>query len=169
MQHAAPIIPVIQRVFILPVLAIVVAAGANAFSPSGIAWTGTPYETVAQTATLEGLKLIELNDLRRQIDSGIPLVLLDARPAEEFGQGHLPGAMSLPVHEIELAYPGIEILLPRDEEEGRIVVYCSGGDCDAAVNLGKFLRGQDFGNVYLFEGGMTLWRQHQLPEETGSW
>ena len=123
----------------------------------------------AGAAGFAELNRIDLFDLRRQMDAGLPLTLLDARPAYEFAQGHLPGAVSLPWGQVEASYPAVEMRLPRHAAEGRIVVYCSGTDCDMARDLGRFLQARGFDNVLLFDGGMTLWRQHQLPTEAGAW
>ncbi|MGH9934738.1 MAG: rhodanese-like domain-containing protein [Blastocatellia bacterium] len=46
-------------------------------------------------------------------------VVIDVRPAEEYRQGHIPGAINLPMPQIEAGnYPG----LPRDK---RLISYCA--------------------------------------------
>ena len=176
---------IVIRAAALLAMVISLSATVNAISPVGISWIGTPYKdegraavepaaprdlaAAAGAAGFAELNRIDLFDLRRQMDAGLPLTLLDARPAYEFAQGHLPGAVSLPWGQVEAAYPAVEMRLPRHAAEGRIVVYCSGTDCDMARDLGRFLQARGFDNVLLFDGGMTLWRQHQLPTEAGAW
>ena len=158
------------KAVVLLMITFCLAATANALLPSGIAWIGIAYETVAQRAADQGMQTIEAQELYELIKSGDGVVVLDARPFESFEQGHVPGAICLPWGEaMEAEYPAVEMLLPRDAEEGYIVVYCSGEDCDTSLNLGEFLTGQGFENVMLFEGGMTQWREMQLPEEVGTW
>ena len=175
---------IVIRAAALLAMVISLSATVNAISPVGISWTDTPHKdaepaatkpaatsrpaAVAGAARFAELNRIDLFDLRRQMDAGLPLTLLDARPAYEFAQGHLPGAVSLPWGQVEASYPAVDMRLPRHAAEGRIVVYCSGTDCDMARDLGRFLQARGFDNVLLFDGGMTLWRQHQLPTEAGA-
>ena len=70
--------------------------------------------------------------------------LLDVRPAGEYHYAHLPGALSIPVDELELRLAE----LPKGKT---IVAYCRGAYCtmaDAAVQL---LRSQGFNAVRLEE------------------
>ena len=45
------------------------------------------------------LQVISLADLKTQLDAGRRPILVDLRPAEEFRQGRLPGARSIPIRE----------------------------------------------------------------------
>jgi 3-mercaptopyruvate sulfurtransferase SseA len=51
----------------------------------------------------------------------------------------------------------------------RMVVYCSGGDCEdsefAAATLAGLLPDPSILRVYV--GGLTEWEQHRMPIETG--
>ena len=53
------------------------------------------------------------------------LVLFDVLPWESFRQAHLPGAVCLPVEEIESALATGDPRLPKDRSSD-IVVYCAG-------------------------------------------
>lgn len=78
----------------------------------------------------EGLDPIGSADLLRRIRSGTVLVL-DVRPEEEYGAGHIAGAVSVP-----LARLGTQLRrLPKGKE---VVAYCRGPYCvlaDSAVDL----------------------------------
>jgi rhodanese-related sulfurtransferase len=50
------------------------------------------------------------------------VVLLDVRPEDEYGLGHLPGALNIPLRQLEQRLAE----LPRKQE---IVVYCRGPYC----------------------------------------
>ncbi len=78
------------------------------------------------------------------------VVLLDVRPAIEFDEGHLPGAQSLPVEELEQQLTH----LPRDR---RIVAYCRGSYCVFADEAVALLRRHGFDAVRL-DGGWLEWR-----------
>jgi hypothetical protein len=61
---------------------------------------------------------ISLEELKQKLDAGAELVIIDVRSKEEFDQGHIPGAISIPWDEIKDRYTE----LPRDRE---IITYCA--------------------------------------------
>ncbi|MCC6174409.1 MAG: metalloregulator ArsR/SmtB family transcription factor [Chloroflexi bacterium] len=78
----------------------------------------------------ETLAAISKEDLVEQIADGA-IVVLDVRPVVEYEQGHIVGARSIPIDELERRLTE----LPRDQE---IVAYCRGPYCvfaDEAVSL----------------------------------
>jgi DNA-binding transcriptional ArsR family regulator/rhodanese-related sulfurtransferase len=64
---------------------------------------------------------ITAEELRARLRTG-DAVLIDARPAEEYHAGHLPGALSIPVSEVER-------LLTHLPDDKQIVAYCRGPQC----------------------------------------
>ena len=124
-------------------------------------WSGTdlasalsvsPVESAAQEA---GFPLIEVPEMREIVDSGSHLVL-DARSMVEYDQGHIPGAMPLPLSGFETAFPGIAPLISSSDP---LVVYCSGPRCDDALLLAQRLRDAGFSDVSLFIDGWQGWTQ----------
>lgn len=75
---------------------------------------------------------LTLDELRDRLAHGTSW-LLDVRPLEEFRQGHLPGAHSIPV--FELGHRLNEV--PTDRE---ILLYCRGPYCVWEVEATRFLR-----------------------------
>lgn len=76
------------------------------------------------------LEAISAQELRSRLRDG-DLVLLDVRPANEFASGHIPGAISMPIGELESRLAE----LPLQHE---IIAYCRGRYCvysDRAVDL----------------------------------
>ncbi len=59
-------------------------------------------------------------DARRLVQEGARLV--DVRSPEEFAAGHLPGAINLPVQELDRR---LQELLPKDQP---VVLYCRSGN-----------------------------------------
>jgi rhodanese-related sulfurtransferase len=95
--------------------------------------------------------------LRRLTEEDI--VVLDVRPAEEYRAGHIDGARSIPIAELEERLQEV----PRDRE---IVAYCRGPYCvfsDEAVSL---LRARGFAARRLTVG-LPDWRSAGLPTATG--
>jgi len=69
----------------------------------------------------KGVSGIKTEALKKMIDSGEDFVLIDSRPAHRYGKGHLPGAISIPVCEMQELLG----LLPKDPEKP-LVFYCGG-------------------------------------------
>ena len=86
-----------------------------------------------------------------------PLVLLDVRPAEEYRDGHLPGAIHIPWEQLRRESPD----LPH---ESMIVVYCRGPYCFLALEALKALRRQGY-RVRRLEEGVPEWRRLGFPVE----
>ncbi len=87
------------------------------------------------------------------------VTVLDVRPTEEYQSGHIAGAMSLPLHELQDRLAD----LPRDQD---IVAYCRGPYCVLAVQAVKLLQKHGF-RVARLEDGVTDWRALGLPIVTG--
>jgi rhodanese-related sulfurtransferase/DNA-binding transcriptional ArsR family regulator len=99
---------------------------------------------------------------RRELLRGVKrgeVVLLDVRPAEEYAAGHLPGAVSVPIEEIDRRLAD----LPRDVE---IVAYCRGPYCAYASEAVRRLRKRRF-KASRLEDGVHEWRAHGLPIDQG--
>jgi rhodanese-related sulfurtransferase len=97
--------------------------------------------------------------LIERVKSGAVMVL-DVRPAEEYAAGHIPGAVSLPLEELEQRLAE----LPRDRE---IVAYCRGPYCVMALDAVDQLRARGLRAVRL-EEGVPDWRARGLPVEVSS-
>ena len=88
------------------------------------------------------------------------VTVLDVRPVEEYRAGHIPGALSVPLKDLEQRLSG----LPRDRE---IVAYCRGPYCVLAVDAVEKLRALGF-RASRMEHGVADWRALGLPIEIGS-
>ena len=70
----------------------------------------------------EGTSEIQTEELYKMLQDHVPMILADARPAMRYNQGHLPGAVSIPV---PLLKEQKEAVLPNDKN-ALIVFYCGG-------------------------------------------
>ena len=70
----------------------------------------------------EGTSEIQTEELYKMLQDHVPMILADARPAMRYNQGHLPGAVSIPV---PLRKEQKEAVLPNDKN-ALIVFYCGG-------------------------------------------
>src|ERR671918_467689 len=78
------------------------------------------------------------------------VVLVDVRPKEEFGAGHIDGAQSLPIEELKRRLDE----LPDDRE---IVAYCRGPFCAYAHEAVRTLRAEGR-SARRLEEGWPEWR-----------
>jgi rhodanese-related sulfurtransferase len=89
---------------------------------------------------------------------GNDVVLVDVRPAEEFDAGHIDGAVSIPLDELDERLAE----LPADSE---IVAYCRGTLCAYAHEAVRMLRAEGRPARRL-EGGWPEWQLAEQAEPT---
>ena len=94
------------------------------------------------------------SELLRRVESG-EVVVLDVRPRLEFDAGHLPGALSMPL-------PELEQRLKELPSNVNVVAYCRGRYCLLAYAAVDFLREQGLGATRLGIG-MSEWKLRNLP------
>jgi rhodanese-related sulfurtransferase/DNA-binding transcriptional ArsR family regulator len=87
------------------------------------------------------------------------VVILDTRPANEYAAGHIAGAISVPVDELQ----GRLRQLPKDKE---YVAYCRGPYCVYADRAVDILRSKGRRARRLLEG-FPEWRAAGFPVQTG--
>ena len=67
------------------------------FSPPG-AWADENevwWDSARAEAKRDGFRLLDVRALRERIESGAPMLLIDARADYEFAAGHIPGASNM--------------------------------------------------------------------------
>jgi len=84
-----------------------------------------------------------------------PLVL-DVRRADEYRDGHIAGALNIPVD--ELASRAGVLGVPHDRE---IVVYCVSGR--RATRAQETLQSLGYSHVRQLDGSLNAWRAQNLP------
>jgi len=106
----------------------------------------------------DGLEPVESAELLRRARSR-DVVVIDVRPAEEYGAGHIAGALSVPLAQLEHR-------LRRLPSGKRIVAYCRGPYCVLSYEAVAMLRARGF-KVRRLEDGLPEWRAAGLPVEVG--
>jgi sulfate permease, SulP family len=84
-----------------------------------------------------------------------PPTVIDVRDPQEFGQGHIPGARSLPLPRLLADRAAIPT-------EGRLVLVCRGGRRSTRVT--SLLQESGWADVVVLEGGMLAWEAAGLLE-----
>jgi membrane protein DedA with SNARE-associated domain/rhodanese-related sulfurtransferase len=105
---------------------------------------------------------ITVTELRKLIEDGEEIVILDVRPKEIRAQeGTIPGAVSAHPADID---PALKTY-PRDME---IVVYCACPNEESAATAAKHLRKAGFKKIRPLLGGIDAWAQAGHPIERSS-
>ena len=102
----------------------------------------------------EGMEPVDRDALIKRVRKGT-VTVLDVRPIEEYQAGHIPGAMSIPLKELERHLSEF----PHDQE---IVAYCRGPYCVLAMEAVEILRAKGYKAVRL-EEGILDWRAMGYP------
>lgn len=100
------------------------------------------------------LEPVKATELLTRLRAG-SVVLIDVRPEDEYGLGHLPGALNIPLQQLEQRLSE----LPRDHE---IVAYCRGPYCVLSFEAVAALRTHGF-NVRRLEEGFPEWKAAGWP------
>jgi molybdopterin/thiamine biosynthesis adenylyltransferase/rhodanese-related sulfurtransferase len=95
----------------------------------------------------------QVNDLLT--NNGKSYVLLDVREKDEWREGHLEGALSLPRGFLEIK---VETAVP--DKSAPIITYCAGGT--RSLLAGKILKEMGYQDVYSMAGGYSAWKNAGL-------
>lgn len=95
------------------------------------------------------LEQIGHEELLRRVEAG-EVTVIDVRPTAEFDADHLPGAISMPLDELERRLEE----LPRDRA---VVAYCRGPYCVLSFDAIALLRARGF-TAHRLEAGVVEWR-----------
>jgi rhodanese-related sulfurtransferase len=101
---------------------------------------------------------ISRTELHRRLQAGT-VTLIDVRPVEEYQQGHIAGAISVPVDEVAA-------FAKTAPKRKTVVAYCRGPYCVYALQAVAVLRERGIAAVRA-EDGVSEWRAAGLPVEAG--
>jgi rhodanese-related sulfurtransferase len=102
----------------------------------------------------ERMTAVDRRNLMRRIRDG-DVVVLDVREASEYEAGHIPGARSVPLDELESALKS----LPKSRE---IVAYCRGLYCGLAEEAVATLRRKGY-RASRIHDSIVDWKEAGLP------
>lgn len=105
------------------------------------------------------LEPIDCEELLGRVKEG-KVTVLDVRPVEEYRAGHIPGALSIPVNELQARLKE----LPKNR---RIIAYCRGPYCVMAVEAVELLRRKGY-RAARMEQGIVDFRARGWHVETGA-
>ncbi|MBA2126068.1 ArsR family transcriptional regulator [Hyphomicrobium methylovorum] len=104
----------------------------------------------------DALEPVARTELLTRLQAGL-VTVLDVRPEDEFAQGHVAGALNIPIDELERRLKE----LPRRRE---IIAYCRGPYCIFSFEAVAELRTRGY-LVRRLEDGYPEWKAAGLPVE----
>jgi rhodanese-related sulfurtransferase len=147
----------------LVALACLIALGVNYWRSDGISVVGD-WSADARFADAAEDSLVIAFDQAAQLFEQETALFVDARLQNQFAQGHIRGALSLPWQEVDRYFVETAERLGGTKT---IITYCDGESCELSHELAQFLKDMGFEDVRVLVNGWTVWRQAGLPTEGG--
>lgn len=100
---------------------------------------------------LDDIQTLTMDEVMEKLSTE-SIILLDLRPKEEYETGHIEGAISIPMDDLDLSMHE----LPQKAE---IVAYCRGPLCVYSALAAQKLKSKGF-TVYRMEEGINEWQEY---------
>ncbi len=162
----AVLIAMIHRLDIIIGISAIVAFGVNYFSPNGIAlvgqWDlsqGVVSAIGKNDVVMDELEIDDITHAKSLYDTG-NVLFVDARSFEDFNDGHINGAVSLPVGRYDEQIDGFLELYDLDRP---IITYCSGRTCEDSHHLARLLMERGYMNISVMIDGFPGWETEGYP------
>ena len=102
------------------------------------------------------LEPVPPDELMQRLNKGL-VTVIDVRPEDEYAAGHVPGAINIPLSDLEAR-------LEKLDADGEYVAYCRGPHCVLAFDAVQRLREKGY-QARRLQDGMPEWKQAGLPVE----
>jgi rhodanese-related sulfurtransferase len=143
-----------REIFIFLVLATMLGFGYSFFTKHGF-FSRTP-ATIEQSH----LKIVSLQEVKSAFDAHTA-TFIDARHEFEYTEGHIRGAINIPLNHLDQHTS----LIDRLKKENQWIVYCDGAACNSSIELATKLLEHGFSHVEVFYGGWQDWTEAGFPIE----
>ncbi|MBI2649920.1 rhodanese-like domain-containing protein [Candidatus Woesearchaeota archaeon] len=97
------------------------------------------------------IKFISIEQLLEMMENKDKFKLVEVLREEKYKEGHIPGAINIPVDELS------EAAKEQLKKTDTIVVYCASYHCNASTNAAKMLLEMGYRNVLDFKGSKKAW------------
>jgi rhodanese-related sulfurtransferase len=162
------LVKTIKEISVLVGASIMAAFAVNYFSPAGIALIGQ-WNTAKGVITANEKNDIVLNDLEigdvtlaKKLYDSQKFLFVDARSRDDYDEGHIKGAVSLPVGQFDEKIAAFLDLYPPEKA---IVTYCSGRTCQDGHKLAQLLLAIGYTQINVFIDGFPGWTAAEHPIE----
>ncbi len=158
---------IVREALFIILSAVVFALSFNSLNDNGIPLLGN-WDTSGGTVSAGGdasiirsdIEIKEIDAVYRLHKSGV--LFIDARSGLLYDEGHIKGALSIPRNDIEMM---IENFLSEYTQDQKMIIYCSGIDCEDSHFVADFLINFQYTDVKVFPGGFASWREKGFPIE----
>lgn len=140
----------------------VATVGAAAFASISVANEPTKTEVTAEKPKA-AYSEIDAGKLQSLLGSE-NVVVFDSRSAEQYAEGHIPGA--LPLRASEATGEKLAELVPG--KDATLVFYCGNRQCPASAKTAHSAAEAGYTNLYKYTDGIEDWQAKGLPVETSS-
>lgn len=153
----------VLEMVLIAVLGSIVGFSYNALAPQKkkVPVTASKEERAAS----QGVQSLTLEEVRFYLDQQKGTVVVDARAPEEYGLGHIPNSINVPIEGFEAAFKKDSPVLKK---ASLVIIYCSGGSCNTSHEVASLLQKKGLTKLAVFSDGLPGWMKAKLPIKTGS-
>jgi len=154
---------IVWQAGVLVLLSGVIGLGVNQVRSDRLPLVGDWSQEARLTAPSGQSMLITLGEAETLFLSG-QAIFLDARSSKDYEQGHIEGALCLPLQEFDVFFDHV---IPNLLPGATIVTYCDGETCDLSKQLAEDLCNMGYESVRVLVNGWSVWLDAGLPTEHG--
>jgi rhodanese-related sulfurtransferase len=143
----------IGHAVLLIILGLLLGTGFNAIRSHGLSWIGSHSSSHVAVDSFQDLRKISLGEAWSLYLDG-KAVFLDAREHLWFQEGHLPGALNIPVEDVK---SDLETVKSLDKKGLKLIAYCDGNECSLAAELALSLERYGVRSVRILVEGWFGW------------
>ena len=120
-------------------------------------WQDGGFPVIVEEGAISAIEFITVDEAYEIFLNNKDYLFIDVRTEVEYKNGHIKGAVSIPVEEIEERLDEI----PQDRP---LIVYCNGTSCDRSGNAANILKKNGFKDVSdLIGNGIFEWAEKEYP------
>ena len=116
----------------------------------------------ALSAATSDYQVVTTDELKRMLDAGINMTVVDARNPEEYQEVHIKGAINIP----EKKFAEHQEKLPEDKS-AKIIFYCNGIKCGKSKKAAQKASTLGYTDISVYAEGMPVWEEKGMPIYTG--
>lgn len=105
------------------------------------------------------LKFITMETLLEMLENKEKFKLVEVLAKEEYDKGHIPGAINIPLEELE------KLAKQKLKKTDEIIVYCASYACHASTKAARKLLELGYSRTLDFKGGKRWWQHAGLELE----
>lgn len=155
-----------KRAFLLLVISCTVGFAVNSLRSDSLPLIHKPLKDSRSFVTKDTQSnqalFITLSDAREAYTKG-NVVMLDARPVEDFNHLHIKNAISLYYEEAPFKWNEHLKSVSKDKH---IITYCSDPECESAIRLADTLTKVGFHHVSILLDGLPAWSDAGYPVQS---